>query len=217
MSGFQSPARASAWLSRFQSTSPIVRPRFLVIGGVVSLLLTTLFIFGAHNDYKFLNNGGAFRKKPFQQCTSSDRSAGRPDSSSDDGWEFIASRDGDNYALSSDQCQSAFPKLFVEIDKSVSSRRDANSPITFQELNARRKLGQGMVRAIVDRGEVSSLSTLVGDSFLLNPSALVVHYRIRGHGLHTIASAIDATLSTPRIDIDPEPRPTTFGRIHSLI
>jgi hypothetical protein len=70
-------------------------------------------------------------------------------------WSFVASRDANNYALNSEQCLAAFPKLFAEIDKSVAQRREANNPITFGEINSRRELGQGMARAMIYQGEVS--------------------------------------------------------------
>jgi hypothetical protein len=156
MSRFKSPGQSPTWLSRFQA-STIFRPRFLLIGGIVTVLFSTILIFGVHDEYRFFRNGGAFHKKPFQQCTLSDRLSS-PDTSDDPGgsWEFSASRDANNYALSSEQCMQAFPKLFTEIDKSVSLRRDANNPITFDEISARKQLGQGMARVIVDRGEVCS-------------------------------------------------------------
>lgn len=66
-------------------------------------------------------------------------------------WKFDVNRDGDNYGLTDHQCDSAFPKLFVEIEKSVALRKDNH--ITFEELDSR-PVTDGMVRAIVHDGEV---------------------------------------------------------------
>ncbi|KAI9874887.1 MAG: hypothetical protein M1830_009177 [Pleopsidium flavum] len=67
------------------------------------------------------------------------------------GWEFQVDRDGDNYGLTDEQCESAFPKLFVEIEKSIAARKD--NPITFEEFDSR-PVTDGMVRALVYNGEL---------------------------------------------------------------
>lgn len=154
-----------------------LRLRFLVLGGCLLLVVAAFLVFGfrKYDHYSYdLGNGigignGLFFKSPppptrprpppnHQDCTPPAQSQ----KDENDTWEFIASRDGDNYGLSDEQCQIAFPRLFVEIDKSVALRADANNPITWKELNTR-KVGDGLVRAIIDRGEVSLLSF----SFLL--------------------------------------------------
>ncbi|KAI1978859.1 hypothetical protein LOZ53_002808 [Ophidiomyces ophidiicola] len=66
-------------------------------------------------------------------------------------WEFVATRDADNYGLSRAQCHSAFPKLYVEIQRSVSERQAKK--ITYEELNSTR-LEDAMVRAMVYNGEL---------------------------------------------------------------
>ncbi|OAX79888.1 hypothetical protein ACJ72_05791 [Emergomyces africanus] len=64
-------------------------------------------------------------------------------------WKFEPERDGDNYGLSRAQCQQAFPKLYIEIEKAVVARRGNN--ITFEELNSK-PLRNSMVRAMVYQG-----------------------------------------------------------------
>jgi hypothetical protein len=70
-------------------------------------------------------------------------------------WEFQVERDGDGYGLTDEQCSSAFPKLYVEIDKAVARRKDKH--ITKEELDSRKWLN-GMVRGMVYNGEVLSSS-----------------------------------------------------------
>lgn len=73
----------------------------------------------------------------------------------------MVDRDGSNHGLSEEQCRSAFPKLFFQIDKSIALRQD--KPITFRELDSR-EVDDGMVRAIIDRGEVCNEATLCESS-----------------------------------------------------
>jgi hypothetical protein len=75
--------------------------------------------------------------------------------STDDDWEFQTWRDAENYGLSDQQCESAFPKLFIEIEKSVASRQLSN--ITSQDLDSQKWL-HGMVRGMVYNGEVLYLT-----------------------------------------------------------
>lgn len=76
-------------------------------------------------------------------------------------WQFTADRDGNNYALNAEQCLAAFPKMFSEIDKSVKQRKETKNPITFNEINSRKTLGQGMGRAMIYKGEVCTASSLL--------------------------------------------------------
>ncbi|PGH13048.1 hypothetical protein AJ79_03885 [Helicocarpus griseus UAMH5409] len=66
-------------------------------------------------------------------------------------WQFVTHRDADNYGLSRAQCQKAFPKLYLEVEKAVVARRGRN--ITFEELNSK-PLKQSMVRAMIYEGEL---------------------------------------------------------------
>ncbi|KAI9812168.1 MAG: hypothetical protein M1827_004834 [Pycnora praestabilis] len=66
-------------------------------------------------------------------------------------WEFNVDRDGDDYGLTDEQCQAAFPKLFGEIEASVARRKE--NPITFEELNLR-EMGNSLVRGMVYEGDL---------------------------------------------------------------
>lgn len=48
-------------------------------------------------------------------------------------WTFQADQDARNYALNEEQCLSAFPGLFDDIERSVQGRQ--GNPITFKELD----------------------------------------------------------------------------------
>jgi hypothetical protein len=183
----QSSSSSSSSLSQSLSLSlsllSPLRLRFLVVGSCLSLIFSAFLIFGFPNNQGYYGGeNGFFLKKSSSDtsCTTTTSLSSYPNNGSsyqigkDDNWEFIANRDGDNYGLSDEQCRMAFPKLFVEIDKSVATRINANKPITWKELNSR-KLADGMVRGIVDRGEVSffihsslvPLFSSVGDYFYL--------------------------------------------------
>lgn len=69
------------------------------------------------------------------------------------GWEFVVDRDGENYGLSEEQCQIAFPKLFYEVDKSAAARE--KKKIAWKEVD-NTVIEDGMVRALVHQGEVFS-------------------------------------------------------------
>ncbi|EEH02770.1 DUF821 domain-containing protein [Histoplasma capsulatum G186AR] len=89
-------------------------------------------------------------------CRAPSPVAGSDNNNSNDGacvgvkpWKFETTRDGDNYGLSRAQCQQAFPKLYIEIEKAVAARRGRN--ITFDELNSK-PLKNSMVRAMIYQG-----------------------------------------------------------------
>lgn len=66
-------------------------------------------------------------------------------------WQFNVEHDGHYHGLSEEQCRIAFPKLFGEVDKSAQLRQDKH--ITFEELDSR-NVEEGMVRGIIEKGEV---------------------------------------------------------------
>lgn len=68
---------------------------------------------------------------------------------------FEVQRDGDNHGLSDEQCRIAFPKLFVEIEKTAALRKERL--ITFKEVDDV-VVEDGMVRAAIWKGEVSRSS-----------------------------------------------------------
>jgi hypothetical protein len=81
----------------------------------------------------------------------------RPLSSSvaNQSWSFDTLRDANNYGLSSEQCDRAFPGLFDEIDRVVRQRRGKR--ITRAELT-RDQWPAGTVRALIWEQQVCSNS-----------------------------------------------------------
>ena len=71
--------------------------------------------------------------------------------SKEEHWEFDPARDANNHGLSEEQCRIAFPKLFVEIEKSADER--TNGSISYEEVDSV-EIEDGMVRAVVFNGEV---------------------------------------------------------------
>lgn len=126
--------------------------RFLATGAVISLFFLTFLILGLHrvrdSSRYFIKNS---RPNP-PKCPSHESSA-----PSNGTWEFVVGRDGRNHGLSEEQCLIAFPKLYIEIDKSALLKQE--TPISFKELDSR-DVEDGMVRGIIDQGEVSYRSEL---------------------------------------------------------
>ncbi|KAJ5555792.1 hypothetical protein N7535_008224 [Penicillium sp. DV-2018c] len=127
------------------------RPSFrsLAAGAAVTLILLTFLLFGPDTS-RGLSSKYIIKPYPSQKYCA-------PPLNSSAGWEFVVERDGNNHGLSEDQCRIAFPKLYLEIDKSSSLRTDKQ--ISYTELNSR-TVDDGMVRGIIDRGEVSVAFTL---------------------------------------------------------
>ncbi|KAJ5641250.1 hypothetical protein N7490_005250 [Penicillium lividum] len=119
--------------------------RFLAIGATLSLVTLTFLIFQLHpsgdSTRYFLKTSG-----PIQHCHPIESSA-----LGNGSWEFVVGRDGQNHGLSDEQCRIAFPKLFVEIDKSASLKQENH--ISYKELDSR-NVEDGMVRGIIDQGEL---------------------------------------------------------------
>lgn len=124
--------------------------RFLATGAIVSLFVLT-FLFFAQESRDSASHYIPKSHTPTQ--LESECSIPTPQNGSNI-WEFKVERDGQNHGLSDEQCRSAFPKLFIEIDKSANLRRE--SPLSYKDLDSR-EVEDGMVRAIIDRGEVSQL------------------------------------------------------------
>lgn len=128
------------------------RGRSVTIGSVLFLILVAFFVLHSRNADDVVNY---VLKRPASECVQQPLTEPLPPPSSaetkDGSWEFVPARDAEDYGLSQEQCRIAFPKLFVEIEKSVAARKD--KPITAKELNSK-KVGEGMVRAVVHQGEV---------------------------------------------------------------
>ncbi|CAI7653718.1 unnamed protein product [Penicillium crustosum] len=116
--------------------------RYLATGAVVSLFILAFLIFGT---------GSSSISSQFNIKTQSRQTYCTPPVNSSAGWEFVVERDGNNHGLSEDQCRIAFPKLFVEIDKSSTLRE--NKLVSYKELDSR-TVEDGMVRGIIDRGQL---------------------------------------------------------------
>ncbi|KAJ6006931.1 hypothetical protein N7451_004875 [Penicillium sp. IBT 35674x] len=120
--------------------------RFLATGAVVSIFFLTFLILEFHRSGDptryFLKNS----RPSSPQCPSVEYSA-----PSNDAWEFVVGRDGQNHGLSEEQCRIAFPKLYAEVDKSVLVKQEKH--ITYKELDSR-DVEDGMVRGIIDQGEL---------------------------------------------------------------
>ena len=118
--------------------------RFLGIGATLSLLIVAFLLF--HDRFSASATKYILKttdKAPLE-CPSAVTNTTE--------WEFHALRDANDHGLSDEQCRAAFPKLFVELDKSAEGRRERK--ITSKEVNGM-SVEDGMVRAIVQDGEVS--------------------------------------------------------------
>jgi hypothetical protein len=122
--------------------------RFIAAGALTSLFALTFLLFGREQSdvaLKYIIKTPS-HSEPRPHCPSLLHTPLKNES-----WEFIVERDGNNHGLSEEQCRAAFPKLFVEIDKSASLRTE--NKVTFKDLDSR-NVEDGMVRGIIDRGEV---------------------------------------------------------------
>ena len=70
------------------------------------------------------------------------------DAPSSKAWVFDHKRDGRNYGLSEEQCLSAFPLLYTDIDRAVAYRRKIGQDISLQDVEVGWR-GDGIVRAMV--------------------------------------------------------------------
>lgn len=116
--------------------------RCIYVGAFISFIVLTYFLFENRS-----NDVAKYVIKPsssvYQNATWANGTNGA--------WEFVAERDADNHGLSEEQCRIAFPKLYVEIDKSATFRE--NNSITFEELDSI-PVEDGMVRGMIHHGEV---------------------------------------------------------------
>lgn len=125
------------------SQGQLTRLRFLGTGAVCSLIVVTFLIFSTRYSAEVAKYA---LKPPVKQSSP-------PTCRNDSSWEFQVEKDGNDHGLSEEQCRAAFPKLFVELEKSASFRE--NNPIQFKDVD-RLTVEDGMVRGIIDHGEVGS-------------------------------------------------------------
>ena len=124
--------------------------RFLATGAVISIIAFTFLLFSTHSTRDAASKYILKTAHPTSsQAPCVQEISTTPSNAS---WEFVAERDALNHGLSDDQCRLAFPKLFVEIDKSASLKQETR--ITYKDLDSR-EVENGMVRAVIDQGQVS--------------------------------------------------------------
>ena len=104
------------------------------------------------------------------------------------GWKFDPSRDSTAYILDSEQCQSAFPGLFAEIERGVASRKELGN-ITAEDLDISPR-GNGAVHALILDQQVcatilpftsSAHLTLPGSSISCKRRSYTTNTTPRGH------------------------------------
>lgn len=127
--------------------------RLLATATVLTILTITILLWSRDTD----NAGKYIIKIPTKQTPPQTQPCS-PSPSPDKPWIFDPARDANNHGLSEEQCRIAFPKLFVEIDKSANERW--NRTISYKEIDSI-EIGDGMVRAVVYNGEVCSRSLLL--------------------------------------------------------
>lgn len=191
--------------------------RFLGAGAVLSLILLTFLLFDRSNSG--LDAGaGYILKTPSTGLATSTSAENCPDgispveveSQSQSGlegpgkWEFDVLRDGDDHGLSEDQCLSAFPKLFGEVNRTARLRIENENFITFGEVDGLARgggvdgNGNGLVRGMVLDGEVSftPISFLwVKLIELTSPEA--VCYRVQCPAVYVLSWQGNAALTEP--------------------
>ncbi|PKY07178.1 hypothetical protein P168DRAFT_324613 [Aspergillus campestris IBT 28561] len=131
---------------RWQQPQPSTWARFLGTGALVSLAIITFLVF----EGRFSNDVTKYALKSSMIPPPKDGSFGRCANGTEK-WEFVAGRDANNHGLSEEQCLAAFPKLFVEADKSVEGRK-ANL-VKYEELDEL-VMEDGMFRALIYNGEL---------------------------------------------------------------
>ena len=122
--------------------------RYVAAAILLSVTISLYLVYSTDTGRKLTNRPLSHQPKPsLPTCLQPEV----PPESTDAGWEFKVERDGDNYGLTDEQCQAAFPKLFVELEKSVQARKD--NPISYKEFTSR-DIEKGMVRGLIFEGEV---------------------------------------------------------------
>lgn len=130
------------------------RLRLIITAAALSVLTITVLVFSRDAD-----NSGKYIPKAANRYTGKSKSQQTQFSTclscdTNTSWEFVLERDADNHGLSEEQCKVAFPKLFVELERSVRER--ANRSISYKEVDSV-EVGDGMVRGVISNGEVCFL------------------------------------------------------------
>ncbi|KAE8356741.1 glycosyl transferase family 90-domain-containing protein [Aspergillus coremiiformis] len=121
--------------------------RYLAIEALVLFGLMLFFFWKARsvqgNGLEFSSNIGTNPSpQPLSQST---------DTYDEDTWDFMPERDANNHGLSEKHCRLAFPKLFIEVDKSAGLAKQ--HPITLRDLDDI-PIENGIVRGIIYHGEL---------------------------------------------------------------
>lgn len=127
--------------------------RFLAVGALFSLVTLTFLLLNSRRSRDLTSQYILKTPRPGSHCPPSSSTQLLPNSTNtqSQAWEFHVDRDGNDHGLSEEQCRIAFPKLFGEIEQSAALR--SQEPISYEELRGR-EVEDGMVRCIIDRGEV---------------------------------------------------------------
>ncbi|CAI7594397.1 unnamed protein product [Penicillium manginii] len=127
--------------------------RFLAVGALFSLVTLTFLLLNSRRSRDLTSQYILKTPRPGSHCPPSSSTQLLPNSTNtqSQAWEFHVDRDGNDHGLSEEQCRIAFPKLFGEIEQSAALR--SQEPISYEELRGR-EVEDGMVRCIIDRGEL---------------------------------------------------------------
>ena len=117
--------------------------RFLTIGALVSFTILTIILLQSSKSRNLSSQYILKATRPGSHCPPPLDIVNSTTTPHAHEWEFRVDRDGNNHGLSDEQCRSAFPKLFNELDKSAALRSE--EPISYAELRGR-EVDDGMVR-----------------------------------------------------------------------
>ncbi|TKA80425.1 hypothetical protein B0A55_03394 [Friedmanniomyces simplex] len=99
------------------------------------------------------------------------------DPSIDEEWRFLPARDANNIALTSVQCDTAFPKLYAEIDRSVKLWRDRQHPITAQDTSIQWRRDAAF-RLLIHNNSLRILETKGAMNDAYRPRTLAVMHQL---------------------------------------
>ncbi|RDW74591.1 DUF821 domain protein [Aspergillus mulundensis] len=150
-----------------RSQSPTFR--YLGAGAVLSLISLTFLLFGRPSYLGSEWNSGPYLLKDSssgspvrsEKCAGAEPGAGPTNGGATENstWEFNVHRDGNNHGLSESQCLSAFPKLFVELERTAEFWA-ANDGIAYKDVDDVARgggvdgNGNGLVGAAIKDGEL---------------------------------------------------------------
>lgn len=144
-------------LARWQARP--YRVRVVIVGTTLAVLVLVFMLSMGDADVgRYPIRPGSLSDGTAGAGTDGTAGAAGEDGGGTAGWEFVVDRDGENYGLSEEQCQIAFPKLFYEVDKSAAARQ--KKKISWKEVD-NTVIEDGMVRGLIHQGEVYTSCQLV--------------------------------------------------------